>query len=166
MADAWTRVDEVLQAVLLRPPGERDTFLRQACAGDTALENEVRSLLAADEQAGSFLDAPAIHVAARAVADDQRAGETHRLETARMALSPGSRLGPYEIAALVRRESGDCRYGHGVRVRRHRRRKSFSHRHWSEKSAGNATDRGGQLGGRFEEVESRRASSDSSRSRM
>ena len=52
MADAWTRVDEVLQSVLLRPPAERDTFLRQACAGDTALENEVRSLLAADEQAG------------------------------------------------------------------------------------------------------------------
>ncbi len=101
MTDAWGRVDQVLQAALLRPPDERDTFLRDACAGDTALENEVRSLLAADEQAGSFLDDPAIHAAARAVADDQRAGETHRLESARMALSPGSRLGPYEISAQI-----------------------------------------------------------------
>ena len=96
MTDAWRRVDEVLQAVLLRPPDERDRFLRDACAGDTALENEVRSLLAADEQAGSFLDDPAIHAAARALADDQRAGEA-----ARMTLSPGSRLGPFEISAQI-----------------------------------------------------------------
>ena len=104
MADDWKRVDEVLQSVLLRPPGERDTFLRQACGGDRALEREVRSLLASYEQAGSFLEAPAIHAAARAVADDQRAGEAPRtdlLETARMALSPGSRLGPYEISAQI-----------------------------------------------------------------
>ena len=96
MADAWTRVDEILHSVLLRPRDERDGFLRDACAGDTALEREVRSLLVADEQAGSFLDDPAIHAAARAVADDQRAGEA-----ARMALSPGSRLGPYDIAAQI-----------------------------------------------------------------
>jgi serine/threonine-protein kinase len=101
MADAWTRVDEILHSVLLRPLDERDRFLRQACAGDTALENEVRSLLAADEQARSFLEDPAIHAAARAVADDQRAGETHWPESARMALSPGSRLGPYEISSRI-----------------------------------------------------------------
>jgi eukaryotic-like serine/threonine-protein kinase len=104
MTDAWRRVDQVLQAALLRPPDERDTFLRHACAGDPALENEVRSLLAADEQAGSFLDDPAIHAAARALAGDQRAVEAPRtdlLETARMALSPGCRLGPYEISAQI-----------------------------------------------------------------
>jgi Tol biopolymer transport system component len=104
MPDGWGRVDEVLQSVLSRPPGERDAFLRRACAGDTALENEVRSLLAADEQAGSFLQDPAIHAAARALAGDQSAGGEHRtdpLETARMALSPGSRLGPYEIASQI-----------------------------------------------------------------
>ena len=104
MADAWTRVDEILHSVLLRPLDERDRFLRDACAGDTALENEVRSLLAADEQARSFLEDPAIHAAARALAGDQRAGEAHRtgpLQTARMALAPGSRVGPYEIAAQI-----------------------------------------------------------------
>jgi hypothetical protein len=69
MTDAWRRVDQVLQAALLRPPGERDRLLRQACAGDAALENEVRSLLAADAQAGSFLEDPAIHAAARALAE-------------------------------------------------------------------------------------------------
>jgi Tol biopolymer transport system component len=91
VTDAWRRVDQVLQAALLRPPDERDRFVRHACAGDTALEKEVRSLLAADEQAGSFLEDPAIHAAARALAE----------ESARMALSPGSRLGPYEISAPI-----------------------------------------------------------------
>ena len=103
MPDAWRRVDQVLQAALLRPANERDTFLRDACAGDTALEHEVRSLLAADEQAGSFLDDPAIHAAARVLADDQRAGDSYQTDllTVRMALSPGSRLGPYEISAQI-----------------------------------------------------------------
>src|SRR3954469_4513412 len=103
MTDAWRRVDQLLQAALLRPPDERDRFLRQACAGDTALENDVRSLLAADEQAGSFLEDPAIHAAARALAENQ-SGDADRidpLETALMALSPGSRLGPYEISAPI-----------------------------------------------------------------
>jgi len=103
MTDAWRRVDQVLQAALLRPPDERDGFLREACAGDTALEKEVRSLLAADEQAGSFLEDPAIHAAARAVAHDQHAGDPHHTDllTARMALSPGSRLGPYKISGQI-----------------------------------------------------------------
>src|SRR3954468_4446546 len=103
MTDGWRRVDQLLQAALLRPPDERDRFLRQACAGDTALENDVRSLLAADEQAGSFLEDPAIHAAARALAENQ-SGDAHRTdprEPARMALSPGSRLGPYEISAQI-----------------------------------------------------------------
>ena len=43
---------------------ERAAFLRQACAGDQELEREVRSLLASDQQAGSFLDSPAMEVAA------------------------------------------------------------------------------------------------------
>src|ERR1044071_6622951 len=90
MTDVWRRVDEVLQAALLRPPDERDRFVRHECAGDTALETEVRSLLAADEQAGSFLEDPAIHAAARGLAD-----------SARMALSPGNRLRPYEVSAQI-----------------------------------------------------------------
>jgi Tol biopolymer transport system component len=94
MADDWTRVDDVLQSVLLRPQGERDTFLRQACAGDSALESEVRSLLASYEQAGSFLEAPAIRMAARALVDEQSAGGAYRRTD---ALVTGRRLGDYTI---------------------------------------------------------------------
>jgi serine/threonine protein kinase len=64
----WKQVDDVLQSALDREPEERDAFLRQACAGDEALEREVRSLLTSEKRAGRFLENPALEVAARAVA--------------------------------------------------------------------------------------------------
>src|ERR1700722_13038657 len=70
-SDRWQQVDSLLQSVLERPPEERDTFLRHACADDQALENEVRSLLRAQQQAGSFLESPAIEAAALALAQQQ-----------------------------------------------------------------------------------------------
>ena len=71
-SDRWQQVDSLLQSVLERPPEERDAFLRHACAGDQALESEVRSLLRAQQQAGSFLENPAIEAAALALAQQQR----------------------------------------------------------------------------------------------
>src|ERR1019366_1192677 len=67
-SERWKQVDGVLQSVLDHPPEERDAFLRHACAGDEALEREVRSLLTSEEQAGGFLQNPAIEVAAGALA--------------------------------------------------------------------------------------------------
>jgi tetratricopeptide (TPR) repeat protein/predicted Ser/Thr protein kinase len=70
-SDRWKRVDDLLQSVLKLPPGERDALLKQACAGDEALEREVRSLLTFEPDVGSFLESPAIEVAARDVAREQ-----------------------------------------------------------------------------------------------
>jgi serine/threonine protein kinase len=67
-SDRWRQVDNLLQAVLERPSEDRDGFLREASAGDEALEREVRSLLALEEQAGRFLENPAMEAAARAIA--------------------------------------------------------------------------------------------------
>ena len=67
-AERWKHVDSLLDAALARPPDERDAFLRQTCANDEGLEREVRSLLTAREQAGSFLESPAIDLAALAIA--------------------------------------------------------------------------------------------------
>src|SRR5713226_5305084 len=75
-SDRWKQVDNLLQSALARPPEERDAFLRQACAADEALEREVRSLLASQQEAGSFLERPAIEVAARAMAPSGLAGQT------------------------------------------------------------------------------------------
>ena len=70
-SDRWKQIDSLLQATLEHPPSERDGFLRQACNGDGELESEVRSLLASEEEAGSFLESPAMEVAAAAIAQRQ-----------------------------------------------------------------------------------------------
>ena len=69
--DRWKQADSLLQSVLERPAGEREAFLRNACAGDEAMEREVRSLLASHRWAESFLEIPAMEVAARALAAER-----------------------------------------------------------------------------------------------
>jgi eukaryotic-like serine/threonine-protein kinase len=71
LPERWKQVDGILQSALDLAPEEREAFLRQACAGDEALEQEVRSLLAADQPAGHFMETPAIDIAARTMAHVQ-----------------------------------------------------------------------------------------------
>jgi hypothetical protein len=70
-ADRWKQVDRLLQLALEHPPAERGEFLRRACGEDAELEREVRSLLTSQERAGSFLESPAIQLAAQALAGEQ-----------------------------------------------------------------------------------------------
>jgi predicted ATPase len=67
-AERWRRVDQLLQSALEVPPEQRDEFLCRECAGDAALEGEVRSLLDSHRNADGFLERPAIRVAAKAMA--------------------------------------------------------------------------------------------------
>ncbi len=71
--ERWTRVDRLLQSALDVPAAERDGYLRDACGGDRGLEGDVRSLLAAHDRADGFLAAPAIDLAARALAGGRSA---------------------------------------------------------------------------------------------
>jgi serine/threonine protein kinase/tetratricopeptide (TPR) repeat protein len=41
----WSRVSDIVASAAELPPDRRDAFVREACAGDAALEREVRSLL-------------------------------------------------------------------------------------------------------------------------
>jgi serine/threonine protein kinase/Tfp pilus assembly protein PilF len=67
-ADRWKQVDELLQNALSLPPEQRDEFVQQACGADAALRREVQSLLSSHQKAGTFLQRPAIEVAAEATA--------------------------------------------------------------------------------------------------
>jgi eukaryotic-like serine/threonine-protein kinase len=102
-SERWKKVDDVLQSVLDLPPEEREAFLRQACTGDEALEREVRSLMTSERQAGSFLERPAIEVAAQALADQQdrdaRESNSERAEGTACALP--SHIGRYRIVGLL-----------------------------------------------------------------
>src|SRR4051794_40199127 len=67
-SDRWKKLDNLLQVLLEHPPEEREVLLRETCDGDAAMESELRALLNLQLEAGSFLESPAIDVAARAVA--------------------------------------------------------------------------------------------------
>ena len=58
--EQWQRVEEVLQGALDRAPQERASFLDEACAGDAQLKDEATSLVNAYDEAGDFIEQPAI----------------------------------------------------------------------------------------------------------
>jgi serine/threonine protein kinase len=60
MPEKWDQVKELFTLALERDPEERNSFLRQACAGDESLRGEVESLLSSFDGASTFLeDCPA-----------------------------------------------------------------------------------------------------------
>jgi hypothetical protein len=58
--ERWQRAREVFEAALAHGPEERDSFVVAACGADAELLAEVRKLLLAHDEAGSFLDKPVI----------------------------------------------------------------------------------------------------------
>jgi hypothetical protein len=69
--ERWRQVEKLYLAALERPEPERAGFLEKACAGDPTLRDEVVSLLAHHQQADTFLEAPALELAAQAWAEGQ-----------------------------------------------------------------------------------------------
>ena len=59
-ADRWQQVDKILEQALEQERDRRKSFLDEACRGDDALRQEVESLLAAHERAGSLLNSAAV----------------------------------------------------------------------------------------------------------
>ena len=70
MGEQWQRIKDLFDAASILKPEERAAYLADACGGDDALRQEVESLLAADDQAGSFMTAPALPSLARPIFDD------------------------------------------------------------------------------------------------
>src|SRR5208283_6140500 len=68
--ERWEQVAQLYRAALERAGSERSAFLREACAGDEDLRREVESLLAYEGKEASFMESPAIEVAAKALARD------------------------------------------------------------------------------------------------
>jgi len=81
--ERWHRVKELFESALERAPDERSAFLDQACDGDESLRREVESLLASYEEGESFMERPAVAVAAESLVDPPGAslvGPTIRTE--------------------------------------------------------------------------------------
>src|SRR5215470_7487914 len=70
-AKRWTQIKEVYDRALDLCGDERESLLAKACGDDDDLRREVASLLAAHEGAGTFLQSPAVEVAAREIVADE-----------------------------------------------------------------------------------------------
>ncbi len=98
--DRWEQIERLYYAALEREPGARDAFLDEACAGDDALRREVAELLACDVPSDSFIQSPAIEIAARALAAEPLI-ETSTNPTG--SLVAGSQIGAYQLLGLLGR---------------------------------------------------------------
>jgi Tol biopolymer transport system component/serine/threonine protein kinase len=87
--EKWQAVKDLFDAALARPPKERAQFLDRACAGDRALQQEVESLLASDEEAKNFMETPAV------------AGAAESLIELKARLSEGQQISHYQIASAI-----------------------------------------------------------------
>ena len=86
--ERWKQIETLFQEALARTPSSRAAFLDHACSADSELRSEVESLLAANQDASSFIHTPAVEITAQLMAADQ-------LNSAREA------IGRYEIISRI-----------------------------------------------------------------
>ncbi|MFN0110563.1 MAG: protein kinase domain-containing protein [Blastocatellia bacterium] len=68
-AERWQQIDQLLDAALELPTAERAAFLDQACSNNSELRRKVESLLRSEEEAKSFIEAPAAAFAAEMLSE-------------------------------------------------------------------------------------------------
>ena len=86
--ERWQHIQNLYHGALEREPVERSTFLDQACAGDETLRGEVESLLTHHQQAGSFIETPALKEA-RDLLENQPHSKV------------GRQIGAYKVLSLL-----------------------------------------------------------------
>ena|GEM_PF-1885428 len=68
--ERWQQIERLYHSALKVEPSKRTVFLREACAGDEVLRQEVESLLAERSEAENFIEAPAVEVVAKKLVVD------------------------------------------------------------------------------------------------
>jgi len=74
-AERARRLEQLYHSALEHAAAERAAFLQSACGADAALRQDVESLLAHDQAAENFIEAPALEVAARMVAEQNQSDD-------------------------------------------------------------------------------------------
>jgi len=72
----WHRIGEIYHSALPLRQSERTAFVTDACSGDFALQQEVESLLKADESSGNFLETGVFETGLRILMDNSKSFET------------------------------------------------------------------------------------------
>ena len=68
--ERWQKIRRICEDALERKAGDREAFLRIACAGDDPLRAEVDSFLSGATGTDDFIETPAIQVAAKGMTED------------------------------------------------------------------------------------------------
>ena len=69
--ERWQEIERLYNSALAVESGQRESFLKQACAGDESLQREVEQLLASRSGIERFIESPALEVAAKILATDR-----------------------------------------------------------------------------------------------
>jgi eukaryotic-like serine/threonine-protein kinase len=87
----WKRIEDLYHAALRRDESARAAFLQESCNGEEDLRREVESLLYYSQRADSFIETPALELAAESFASQDADG--------RVML--GRTIGQYELVAKL-----------------------------------------------------------------
>jgi len=84
--EQWRRVSTIVADALEQGESERHGFVREACSDEPVVLREVESLLALADASRTFLDAPAVRIAAEWIEEDDVRGQS---------------IGPYELDRVL-----------------------------------------------------------------
>ncbi|MBI4468315.1 MAG: serine/threonine protein kinase, partial [Acidobacteria bacterium] len=87
--ERWQKIKNVFQSALGHEPEQRSALLDKACANDDEMRGKVEAMLHAHAEAGSFIEAPAVDVAAELMAEEQTGSRI------------GEDIGPYRIVSRL-----------------------------------------------------------------
>ena len=85
----WQDINDLYNSALKRKQDDREAFLSAASGGDEDLLRDAEGLLEANDQAGDFLDSPAIEVAAKLIAEEHEGSLI------------GKEIGHYQVMSLL-----------------------------------------------------------------
>ena len=94
--DQWQQIEKIFYAAMELPREEREAFVSQACVGDEVLHCEVQALLAANQDAKSFLDAP-VQMPPHSGTFSPTLIMPHPAANAGAAVESGVRIGAYRL---------------------------------------------------------------------
>jgi len=69
--ERWQEIERLYNSALAVESGQRESFIKEACAGDESLRREVNRLLASQTRVDRFIESPALKVAAKILAKDR-----------------------------------------------------------------------------------------------
>ena len=96
--ERWKQIEEVFQTALDLPAAERPEFVARSCAGDEELRRQVEALVAQHDEAGDFIENPAVAISGLAGGDGNPLA-TNPAADGIFAANPaiGQRIGSYRL---------------------------------------------------------------------